>query len=99
VQSWLAEGYLGRGREPELARLAGRARSAAEGLAGEGVHVSYDHSTFVPEDEVCLHFFRSDSADAVAEALRRAAVEYERIVEAQQGERALNTTRDHEEGT
>ena len=87
MQSWLVEAYLARSEAEELGCLAGRARVAAEALAEEGIPVRYDHSTFVPDDELCLHFFRSDSADAVAETLRRAAVAYERIVEAHGTER------------
>lgn len=43
----------------------------------------YLRTIFVPEDETCFHLFEAVSADAVAEASKRAAIEHERIVEAQ----------------
>jgi len=39
-------------------------------------------STFLPEDEVCLHVFEAPSLQAAGEVSRRAAIAYDRIVEA-----------------
>ena len=39
-------------------------------------------ATVVPEDETCFHVVEAPSREAVADALRRAAIAYERVVEA-----------------
>jgi hypothetical protein len=44
--------------------------------------VRFVSTTFVPEDETCFHIVEAPSREAVREALRRAAIAYERIVEA-----------------
>ena len=38
--------------------------------------------SFVPEDEVCLHWFAASSAEVVDEVAQRAALGCDRIVEA-----------------
>ena len=55
--------------------------SSAPGF-GVGGGVRYVRTTFLPGDETVLHVFEAASAAAVARAARRAALEYERIVEA-----------------
>ncbi|TMK33123.1 MAG: DUF4242 domain-containing protein [Actinobacteria bacterium] len=49
-------------------------------LAATGVR--HLRVTFVPEDETCFHVIEGPSREAVHEALTRAAIAYERIVEA-----------------
>jgi hypothetical protein len=75
VPSYLVETYspLSRAAEVEaaIARLAG-SRSA----------VRHVRATFVPEDEICFHLFEGPSLEAIRETLMRAAICYERIVEA-----------------
>ena len=61
-----------------------RARHGAEQLAEEGVRVRYVRSLFVPEDETCFFVYEAASADAVAAACRRARLEFERVVEAEE---------------
>ncbi len=39
-------------------------------------------STFLPTDETALHLFEAASASALAEAVRRAGLAYDRIVDA-----------------
>lgn len=56
------------------------ARDRATALAGPGVrHV---RTTFLPTDETLLHFFEAPSGDALREAVQRACLRYNRIVEA-----------------
>jgi hypothetical protein len=62
--------------------LAERMRRASETLAGTGRDVEYLRSAFVPEDELCLHWFAASSSAVVAEVARLAALEWERVVEA-----------------
>jgi Protein of unknown function (DUF4242) len=57
------------------------ARAAAAALTRDGTEVRYLRSIFIPSDETCFHLFEAPSADAVDQVSRRAAFEYERIVE------------------
>jgi hypothetical protein len=54
---------------------------AAEQLTREGIEIRCLRSVYVPEDDTCFLVFEGASAEAVGEAGRRAALEYERIVE------------------
>jgi len=82
MPSYLVESHLSRKRAAELARTTNRARQAAEAMRGEGIPVRHVRATFLAEDEVCLHLFEAPSAEAAGEASRRAAIAYDRIVEA-----------------
>jgi len=82
MPSYLVESYLARGRAGEVRELARRAREAADALACSGKDVTYLRSSFVPEDEVCLHWFAASSAEVVDEVAQRAALGCDRIVEA-----------------
>ena len=55
-----------------------RARLAAEQDAG----VRYVRTTFLREEEMVLHVFEAPSAATLEDAGRRAALQFERIVEA-----------------
>jgi hypothetical protein len=70
VESYAANGAVEHQRE--------RARRAAE----LGTGIRYVRTTFLPEDETLLHLFEAPSAEALRLAGRRAALHYERIVEA-----------------
>jgi hypothetical protein len=79
VPSYLVESYAGDGafeRERERARLA----------AQLGPDIRYVRTTFLPADETLLHIFEAPSAEALSRAGQRAALHYERIVEAVEGE-------------
>lgn len=82
MPSYLVESYLSRTRASELAATTSRARQAAEAMGREGIAVRHVRATFLAEDEVCLHLFEAPSAEAAGEASRRAAIAYDRIVEA-----------------
>jgi hypothetical protein len=81
MPSYIAESYLSRTRGGELSSLSARARDAARALALTGVDVAYLRSVFVPEDEVCLHWFISASPAAVSEVARTAKLEFDRVIE------------------
>src|SRR5205809_580979 len=70
LRSYLAESYLPRIRGAELRDAARRARLAADALAAEGLPVRHVRTSFLPDDEVCLHLFEAPSADAVSVAMR-----------------------------
>jgi hypothetical protein len=82
VQSYLAEAYVARPRAPELRSHERRARAAAEELRREGTPIRFVRSIFVPTDEICFYVFEAISADAVGVACERAALRFERVVEA-----------------
>lgn len=68
--------------DPGSLTLAGeRARSAVEDMARDGVTVRWVRSVYVAEEDACLLVFEAASPDAVGEASRRAALEYQRVVE------------------
>jgi hypothetical protein len=61
------------------------ARRRARRTAELGVGVTYLRTTFLPEDETILHLFEAPSVQVLDEAGRRAALPFERIVEAVEG--------------
>lgn len=82
MPSFLVESHLAQSRAAELATTASRARQAAEAMRGEGIPVHHVRSTFLAEEEVCVHVFEASSAAVAGEASRRAAITYDRIMEA-----------------
>ena len=80
MQSYLVESYTANsGAEDQ--------RERAQLAAKVGTGVRYVRTTFLPGDETLLHVFEAESPEAVREAVRVAALPYERIVEAVEGER------------
>jgi len=61
------------------------ARERARSTGNEEAGVRYVRTTFLPQDEVVLHMFEAPSVAALDEAGRRAALSYDRIVEAIEG--------------
>ena len=76
MPSYLVERYLPASRRDD-------ADAAVAALAAGGVR--HMRLTFVPEDETCFHVVEGPSREAVREALKQAAISYERIVEAFEG--------------
>ena len=77
---FLVEAYT-----PETAAAAeieARVRAAADELSQAGTPIRYERAIFVPEDEVCFHLLDGPSAGVVGEAIRRAGISPQRIVEA-----------------
>jgi hypothetical protein len=79
VPDYCLELYLTGGSRAALEEAAGRARDAAESFGASGRSVRYLHSTYLPEDETCLHFFAAASREDVVEAARQAGLTGERI--------------------
>jgi hypothetical protein len=73
----MAELYAPSLTEGSSARAA---EAAARSLREEGLAVRYMRSIVIPGDETCFHVFEAQSADAVREVGRRAAIRFERIV-------------------
>jgi len=82
MPSYLIESYLPRSRSGELTAEVSRLQRATDSLMAEGVRVRHVRSTFLPEDELCLHLVEAESAATVGEASRRAAIEPARVVPA-----------------
>jgi hypothetical protein len=82
VQSYFAEAYVARSRTSELRAHERRARAAAKELTQQGIRIRFVRSIFVPADEICFYVFEAISAEAVGAACDRAALRFERIVEA-----------------
>jgi hypothetical protein len=77
MPSYLVESYEPN-RDDALADARAQAVRAAELEDG----VRYVRTTFLPDDEVVLHMFEAPSPETLRDAARRAALAYERIVEA-----------------
>jgi len=82
VPSYLVEAYVTDSFE---AVEAARGRALLAGELGEAEGVRYVRTTFLPGDETVLHLFEAPSAAVLDEAGRRAALPFERIVEAVEG--------------
>jgi hypothetical protein len=79
VPDYCFELYLAGGSQAALEEAAQRARAAAASFRAGGRSVRYFCSTYLPEDETCLHFFAAASAEDVAEAARQAGLTGERV--------------------
>ncbi len=82
MTTYVVESYLSKSRAVELETMAARARAAAEELTREGTQVSYVRSVFVPDDEVCFHFFEAPDLVAAKEVCRRGLLDCDRIAPA-----------------
>jgi hypothetical protein len=77
VPNYLVERYLPAVRAADV-------EVAIAALAATG-GIRHIRATFVPEDETCFHVIEASSREAVRDALTRAAITFERIVEAVEG--------------
>jgi hypothetical protein len=82
VTYFLAELYLPATSPGGTAEAVARARGAAEELARDGDLLRFLRIIFVPDDETCFAAYEAATPEAVAEAGRRAGLEFERIVAA-----------------
>ncbi len=82
MQSYFAEAYVARPRAGELRAHERRARAAAKELAQQGIPIRFLRSIFVPADEICFYVFEAESAETVGLACGRAALRFERVIEA-----------------
>lgn len=85
MAEFLLELYVPRSRPEIVATGAERTRVAAEQLTREGRPVRYVRSLFMPEDETCFHLCEAGSADDVRLAAERAALPFDRVIEAAPG--------------
>ena len=82
MPSYLVETYLARGNGDDCHARWRRASSAAEELTSEGTSVRFDHTIYVPEDEICFFVVDAPSSRDAVQAAERAKLEPFRVVEA-----------------
>ncbi len=82
MPSYLVETYLARGDGEARATRDRRARSAAEELTQKTTRVRFEHSIYVPEDEICFFVFDAPSGPEAALVAQRAGLDPIRVVEA-----------------
>jgi|SoiMethySBSTD1v2_1073268.scaffolds.fasta_scaffold145141_3 hypothetical protein len=74
---YLLEAYV-----PDSTSALGSAREGAERTASLGEGIRHVRTTFLPDDQLVQHVFEAPSAAALRRAGTRAALQYERLVEA-----------------
>ncbi len=82
MPSYLVETFLARGDGDDCLARWRRATSAAEELTREGTRVRFDHSIYVPEDEICFFVVDAPSSRDAVLAAERANLTPFRVVEA-----------------
>jgi hypothetical protein len=80
VPSYLVETFLSRSVAGERRARERRARSGAEDLTREGMHVLFAGSTHVSEDEICFFTFAAPTIRAPVLVAQRAGLEPLRVV-------------------
>lgn len=65
----------------DLQRSTAQARRAATELQANGTAVRFLRSVFDPESEACFFLFEAPSCEAVEEALRRADLPFDHVVQ------------------
>jgi hypothetical protein len=82
ARGYLVECFLPGVDRTAVELAADRSRRAASELCAAGTAVRYVGALLVPRDEVVLHLFRAESSAAVRDASHRAALTFERVVDA-----------------
>ena len=77
MPKYLLEAYV-----PDSMSALGDARENAERTATLGEGIRHVRTTFLPEDQLVQHVFEAPSAGVLRRAGARAALRYERLVEA-----------------
>lgn len=81
LRTFMVECYAPGIQAAEVAADGDRARAAAEAMRRDGRRIEYVRGLLLPLDEVVFHLFLAQDAGLVREAVLRAAVTCERIVE------------------
>ena len=82
MPEFVAEQYFPRAGTASASQAGKAARRAAEQLARKGAQIELVRSIFIPDDETCLFIYEADSLETVRVAGERAALAFERIVQA-----------------
>jgi alkanesulfonate monooxygenase SsuD/methylene tetrahydromethanopterin reductase-like flavin-dependent oxidoreductase (luciferase family) len=94
VPDYCLELYLAAGSPAALEEAVERARAAAESFGARGRYVRYLRSTYLAEDETCLHFFAAASGEDVAEAAGQAGLTGHRITRSIDADQTSRCARD-----
>jgi hypothetical protein len=82
MPKYLVETYLSRGHSSDRQDWERRVRSACEELTQEGTSVRFEHTIYVPDDEICFFTFDAQSSRDATQAAKRAGLGAIRVVEA-----------------
>jgi uncharacterized protein DUF4242 len=82
MTEYLMERYQTRTDPKGVRDAAIRALHAVEELRREHVPIRLLRSLYVPDEETCFYLYEAEAVEQVQEAARRAALPFERIVEA-----------------
>ena len=78
MPNYCLELYLPHASASRIEEAAADAQRAADSSAG-GTRIRYLRTTYLADDEICLHFFEAASIHHVADVTRRAGLATERI--------------------
>jgi hypothetical protein len=78
MPNYCLELYLPHASASQIEEAAAHAQRAAGTFAGGG-RVRYLRTTYLADDETCLHFFEAASVEHLADAARRVGLASERI--------------------
>jgi hypothetical protein len=81
---FLVELYQPGSHSESLRGAADRLAAGARVLSGEGIRVRYLNTIFLPTDETCLHLVEAASETDVRAVARRAGIDVDRVVLAEQ---------------
>jgi hypothetical protein len=84
MPNYVVELYRPGSETETLRKVADRLAAGARHLSGQGTLVRYIHTIFLPGDETCLHLFEAGSEADVRAVARRAGIDVDRVVAAEQ---------------
>ena len=84
MPNYVVELYRPSSDAETLRRVADRLAAGARHASGEGTPVRYVDTIFLPGDETCLHVFEAGSEEDVRAVARRAGIDVDRVVPAEQ---------------
>jgi hypothetical protein len=87
MPNYVVERYRPSSDPDSLRAVADRLTEGARQVSLDGASVRYVDTIFLPADETCLHLFEADSEADVRAVARRAGIDVDRVVPAEQVER------------
>ena len=84
MPNYVVERYRPSSDPDSLRAVADRLTAGAREASLDGASVRYVDTIFLPGDETCLHLFEADSEADVRAVARRAGIEVDRVVQAEQ---------------
>ena len=86
MPNFVVERYRSRSDPDSLRAVADRLVAGARQVSTGGTPVRYLDTIFLPGDETCLHLFEADSEAYVWAVARRAGLDVDRVLRAEQVE-------------